>query len=254
MVKKLIIANWKMAPATLASARELFTKTKRVAQNLNRITTVICPPFVFLGVFSKSARTQRCRLGAQDIFWKSDNARTGEISPEQLKSMGVSSVIVGHSERRALGEDDEVVNRKVLSCMRNRLRVILCIGESNRDSEGAYLRFIETQIEKSLAKVSRPMLSNLVIAYEPIWAVGSYAKRADTPDELFEMVIFIKKVLSDRFGKKHALGIPVLYGGSVNERNAASFLKHGGADGLLIGRASLDPKQFSNILKTVEHS
>lgn len=183
------------------------------------------------------------------FFWEQDGAYTGEISPTQLLRLDVNHVILGHSERRALGESDKVVNHKVRTCFKNNLRVILCVGETERDKDGEYLRFVREEMKNSLARVSRKDLPKLIIAYEPIWAVGSRGRRADTPEELFEMIIFIRKTLSDIFGKRHAMDLPILYGGSADENNAEGFLREGGASGLLVGRASLDSGQFGHILK-----
>jgi len=251
--KKVIIANWKMNPTTIREAKDSFRKIKNIARNLRNVQTVVCPPFIFLGVLEKFITGHRCVLGAQDVFWEQEGSYTGEISPRELLRMDVNYVILGHSERRALGESDTEVSRKVKACFRNNLFVILCIGEAERDSDGRYFRFIKEEIKNSLSKISRKDIPKLIIAYEPIWAVGPKAKRADTPEELFEMAIFIRKTLSDLFGRKHVMSTPILYGGSVDDRNAEEFLSKGGVAGLLVGRASLDPKKFSAILKIAEN-
>jgi len=255
--KKLIIANWKMNPRTLDDARELFSKTKRVAQTLRRVKTVVCPPFVFIGTLVGRVSSTKCVLGAQDVFWENPSvgggAYTGEISAHQLAALDTNYVIIGHSERRALGETDEIVNKKTRAALAQNLSIILCIGESERDEDGEYLHFVREEIRASLVKVSKKDLVKLTVAYEPIWAVGAGAKRADTPEELLEMAIFIRKTLSDLFGKKEAHAVPILYGGSVGEKNTGAFLRGGGVQGLLVGRASLNAKTFSAILKIAEN-
>ncbi|MBI4121081.1 MAG: triosephosphate isomerase [Parcubacteria group bacterium] len=251
-MRKLIVANWKMNPVSVAEATKLFLGIQKTTKALRRTQTVVCPPFLFLEALSKRRKTVQCALGAQDSFWKDEGGYTGEISLQQLERVDVEYVIVGHSERRALGETDAVVNKKVKACLARSFVPVLCIGESERDADGAYLSFIKEEMEKSIAGISAEKLSRIVIAYEPIWAVGASAKRPDTPNEFFEMAVFIRKTLVGILGRKHRnmiMGIPILYGGSVNEDNAEGFLKDGNAAGLLVGRASLDAKRFSVILR-----
>lgn len=240
-----------MNPQSLTDAKDLFQKIKRTATPLKKVTTVICPPFVFLSDLNK-ARNKKCILGAQDVFWKEKGSFTGEVSPAMLKDRGVTFVIIGHSERRALGETDEIVNKKVHRALEYNLFVILCVGERERDKDGDYLHFIEGEIRNSLSGIPKRLLGKLIIAYEPIWAIGAYAKGADTPDTLLEMVIFIRKIIGKIYGRKYAMEISVLYGGSVDDENARGFLKDGGVSGLLVGRSSLDAKKFSVILKEAD--
>ena len=251
--KKLIVANWKMNPRTLFEANTYFGKIKRKANALTRVQTVICPPFLFLDSLSKKA-TRTCALGAQNAFFETEGAHTGEISPAQLYALNVSYVILGHSERRALGETDELIREKIMASLMYRLNVILCVGEKERDATGQYLSFLKDQIKKSLSKIPAKQLTRLIIAYEPIWAVGAKAKSSDTPESFFEVAIFIRKILSDLFGKSFAFHVPILYGGSVNRHNAGEFLKEGAVAGLLIGRASLDSEEFNEILKIAQQS
>lgn len=251
-MKKLIAANWKMSPASLYDAKDIFKKIRNVARGLRNVETVVCPPFVFLSDMSKMVRSVACTVGAQDVFWEDSGAYTGEISPGQLDRLGVRYVIVGHSERRALGEGDAVVNKKIKTCLRYGFKPILCVGELARDSNGAYLRFIKEQLVASLAKVAIKNPKNLIVTYEPVWAISSHHAGADTPESALEMSIYIRKVLSSVLGKRVALEVPILYGGSVDDVNAEGFLKTGGAQGFLVGRASLEPKKFVNILKIAE--
>ena len=179
-------------------------------------------------------------------------AYTGKISPAQIYALGVSYVILGHSEQRALGETSEMIQKKIKAALAYRLNVILCIGEKERDVRGHYLSVLKDEIKKSLGKIHSRDMRRLIIAYEPLWAIGAEAKRADTPDALFEIVIFIRKVLSDIYNKTVAFQVPVLYGGSVNAENAEAFLRGSGINGFLVGRASLDSKEFGEILKTAQ--
>ncbi len=247
--RKLLIANWKMNPKLASDAVRRCARIRVVAK-FGNVQVVVCPPAVFLSMLIQKTNGTKFSLGAQDAFWESEGPYTGEISPAQLASLDVSHVILGHSERRALGETDEDVRKKLTLALEYPFRTVLCIGERERDSEGAYLSFLENQIRAVLARVSRSKVKRLIIAYEPIWAVGARAKKADTPENLLEVVIFIRKVLSDMLGKQLAFSVPILYGGSVTAANAEAFLKNGGVEGLLVGRSSIDPKEFISIIKT----
>ncbi len=248
--KKIIIGNWKMAPSTMKEAKVTFNSIKKIASKLPNAQTIICPPFVYLSELKKTVSGNRCVLGAQDSFWDSkEKAHTGEVSPEMLSGLGIKYVILGHSEKRALGESDEIVNKKVNECLKEGLIVVLCVGESQRDEHGEYTKFIKKEIIDSLKKIQKKYLNNLMIAYEPIWAIGKSATRVASPEDALEVSILIKKVLAGMFNKDIAMKVPILYGGSVNPDNSKSFLTDGEMDGLLVGRASLDANKFGKILK-----
>lgn len=250
--KQLIVGNWKMNPWKAEDARKIFDGVKKEAGKLGSVQTVVCPPFVFLSDLSKRVSGHRVVLGAQDVFSEMEGAYTGEISPLMLSSVGAKYIIIGHSERRALGETDESINKKILATLKMGLYSVLCVGENERDAEGNYLQFVKNQLESALLKVPKRMLTNLVIAYEPIWAIGAKAKGVIAPADLLEMIIFIRKTLSDMFDRVSAQAILVLYGGSVDEKNTESFLKEGEADGLLVGRVSLSSEKFIKILQIAE--
>lgn len=249
--RKLIIGNWKMNPASLAEARALFGKVKRAAEKLERIETVLCPPFPYLGAFAHSG-TARFFLGAQDVFWENSRRATGEVPPEMLADLGVSHVIVGHSERRALGETNEVVAKKTLAALKEGLRAIACVGEKERDSDGRFYAALKNQLAQSLSCVPRRYFLDLAIAYEPLFAIGKSAREAMTPRDICEISIFIRKALTDMYGAETALLPPILYGGSVEAANASAILKEGRVDGLLIGHASLVPEEITTILKNAD--
>src|SRR3989344_5083526 len=231
--KKLVVANWKMNPASVLEAKNLFSGVCRFASRLRTSLVIVCPPAAFLGDIRKSG-SPKCAIGAQDVSSKNTasgvGAYTGEVSSALLVSLGVRYVIVGHSERRALGDSDEIVNQKVLSILRVGLTPILCIGEAVRDKEGDYLRLLQNELRTSLGSVKN-------------------AERLDSPDDLFEMTIFIRKTLGESYGRSIAMAIPILYGGSVDAKNVEALLVHGGIRGFLVGRASLDSKSFLEILK-----
>lgn len=251
MSKMIVIGNWKMNPLSLKEAEKLFTNISKSISNTKKTEVVICPPFLYLEKLKKISK--KVLLGAQDSFWEDSGAYTGEISGEMLYSIGVRYVIVGHSERRVMGENNQDVNKKIKALIKSGITPVVCIGEVKRDENHEYLNFIKTQIDECLNGVSKNSLSKIIIAYEPVWAIGLGASPA-TSEEFREMNIFIKKILSDKFGAKELSNIRVIYGGSVDGKNAGDFIKEGHADGFLPGRASLDPKKLSEIIKICETS
>jgi triosephosphate isomerase len=165
-----------------------------------------------------------------------------------LKNIGISFVILGHSERRFMGENNQEINQKIKSCLSFGLVPILCVGENDRDENHQYLNFLKNQIEECLSGISKKLVENIVIAYEPVWAIGMNAKRPATAPEFLEVSIFIRKILSDNFGKLVSDKIRIIYGGSVHKENADSFLKEGSTDGFLVGGDSLNAKKFLEIV------
>ena len=239
MSKEIIVANWKMNPKNEREA-------VRLAKAIDKKGAIIAPPFIFLPAVKKALRS--ASLASQDISWTDAGPATGEISPAMLKNYGVKYAIIGHSERRAQGESDELINKKIKTALKHSITPVVCVGETNRDHAMKYLHAVKRQIEESFKGLTGPAFKKIVIAYEPVWAVGSDAAREATPAECTEMAIFIKKVLHDKFGAGASKNIRILYGGSVDEKNASAFLQFGGVEGLLIGRASLDPEKFNKIL------
>jgi triosephosphate isomerase len=248
---KIVVANWKMNPQSQKEAEVLFDKTSALAKDSKNIRIIICPPFPYL-FLSQKFKNKKISLGAQNVSRKEGGSYTGEVSIQMLKDMKVNYVIVGHGEERALGETNEIINEKILNLLRLKIVPILCVGEREKDKEGFYLSFVQEQIKGCLSTVPKAQIKNIIIAYEPIWAIGKNAAREATKEEFMEMKIFIKKVISDIYDAKVAHSIPILYGGSVNPKNAKLFIKEGGADGLLVGRDSLNPKNFGMILKAID--
>lgn len=252
MSKKIVIGNWKMNPLSLKGAEKLFADVTKNVSGVQKTEVVICPPFVYLEKLKKISK--KISLGAQDVYWGETGAFTGEISADMLYDIGARYVIVGHSERRAQGENNNDVNKKIKSALSVGLRPILCVGENMRDENHEYFNVVKTQLMECLDGVSKNSVSKIIIAYEPVWAISSTPNREDaTPDNSREMTIFIRKILSDKFGSE-ASKVRIIYGGSVNEKDAEDFLKNGGVNGLLPGKASLDPKKFSQIVKICEAS
>ncbi len=249
MRKKIIIGNWKMNPLTLKEAEKLFGILARTVL-ARKTEVVICPPILYFNNLKKI--TKKISLGAQDAFYEEKGAYTGEISAGMLVNMGAKYVILGHSERRVMGESNMDVNKKIKASLTAGLIPILCVGEKERDENHGYLNIVKMQIEECLAGIVKSSVSKIVIAYEPVWAIGKNAIREASPEEYREMSIFFRKILSDKFGSKMIEDVRIIYGGSVHPENAESFLKEGGADGFLVGRDSLDAKKFGEIIKICE--
>lgn len=247
---KLIVANWKLNPGTVREAKELFSGVKRGMMKLRRVSAVVCPPAPFLGALTGS---DKLALGAQDLFWEPSGAYTGRVAGSMFKSSGASYAIVGHSEMRAAGDNNEIVNWKIKAALKSGLMPIVCVGEQVRDENGGYLNELKEQLDAAFAGVPKKFAGQIVIAYEPVWAIGEAAKSSDTPEGFRHQAIFIRKILAPQFGKEAALNIPILYGGSVNTKNAEGFLTEGHADGLLVGRESLRADKFIEILKIAAH-
>lgn len=246
-----MVANWKMHPPEVAAAKSLLLSIKKVASGLPHVQTVVCPPFPLISTFSALLRLQRkVSLGAQNIFHENAGAFTGEVSPLLVRDSGAMYAIVGHSERRAMGETDEIVAKKARAALHAGLKVILCVGETARDPDGDYLGHIRKQVRASLALVERKDLNRVLIAYEPVWAIGG--THAVAGHDIHQAVIFLKKVLGEIYSNEVAREILVLYGGSVTPENVTDILKHGAVDGLLVGGDSLDIKLFGPILRAAE--
>ncbi len=249
--KKIIIGNWKMNPLTGIEAEKVFSGIAKKLPSLKRTEVVICPPAIFLERLKK-IRTTKVKLGAQNAFYGEKGAFTGEVSAEMLYVFDIKYVILGHSERRVMGESNKEINKKVKAALFAGLAPILCVGERERDENHEYLNIVKRDIEECLAGVNKNSLSKMVIAYEPVWALSSTAGRHDfIPSEFLEIKIFIKKVLSGFFGAKTDLP-RIIYGGSARPDNASEFINEGEADGLLPGRDSLDPDKFVEIVKICE--
>jgi len=247
--KKIVIANWKMNPASLKEAEIIFTTINKKSV-FKKIEVVICPPFLYLNSLKKISK--KIILGAQNAFWQEEGAYTGEVSAEMLLNIGVKYVIIGHSERRKLGETNLDVNKKIKIVLSFGLRPIVCVGETERDENHGYFNIVKNQIEECLNGVNKENIQKIIIAYEPVWALSTTANRRDaTSADAREMSLFIKKILSVKFGIKTKLP-RIIYGGSVNDKNCEDFLKNGGVDGALPGAASLSPDKFLEIIRVAE--
>lgn len=251
MKKKYIIGNWKMYPDTVSEARRIFSDIKKKTSLLKKVLVVIAPSFGHVGLFEGKG-TKSCALGAQDVFYEEKGSFTGQVSAGQLSSLGVTYCIVGHSAKRAIGETDEEIAKKISLLLKAKITPVVCIGESVRDVHGEYLAILENQIKAVFARYSGDEVKKCIIAYEPIWAIGKNSGGAMKPTDIHETMLFIRKILSQKYGKEDAFVVPVLYGGSVDETNALSVVKEGMVDGLLIGRESLKAESFNAITRLID--
>ncbi len=244
----LIVGNWKTYVETVTKAKALLTNAKRiVAKGGNEI--VIAPPAPYLGVLF--AGKSKVGFASQDISLASRGAATGETTATMLTSLGVTYAIVGHSERRAKGETDALVTEKVRHALTNRIIPILCIGELTRDPDGKYLKRIREEVSTVYASLTPSERSKVVVAYEPVWAIGKASGDAIDAADLYEMVLYIRKVLGDFMPAKTAGKVRVLYGGSVEPGNARILAAGSGINGFLVGRASTEADTFTALVKAV---
>ncbi|MDQ5931028.1 MAG: triosephosphate isomerase [Patescibacteria group bacterium] len=249
----LLIGNWKMAPEKSTEALVLAKKTLLIAKTYKKnIQTVICVPSIHVPILTKNIKSTLF-IGSQSVSSNTEIAQTGLVSAGMLKSYGATYCIVGHSESRLRGESDAEVLGSTNLILQKGLIPVICIGEKERDNHGWYLSAVKSQVETVVMGVPKAQLKKIVFAYEPIWAIGSNAAREATVAECREMIIFIRKVISDVTDIKTANSIKILYGGSVNEQNASSFVLEGGAEGLLVGRVSLDAKRFGQLAKVLSN-
>ncbi|MFZ2523312.1 MAG: triose-phosphate isomerase [Minisyncoccia bacterium] len=246
--KKLVVGNWKMYPERLEDAKKIVADVRRVMTKVRKTNVVLCPPFVYTPIFS-GIKKGNLHLGTQDTNAKAAGSLTGEVSVSQIEQFNVDYVIVGHSERRKMGETDAVINEKVRAVIDYGMTAILCVGEQSRDHNGDYLGVIKNQISNCLNGIEKKFLGQVVVAYEPVWTIG--AKEAMSSRDVHEMSIYIKKVLRDIFGDPSSM-VLVLYGGAVDKFNTESIVRDGDVSGLLIGRQSLESKDFVEIIKIVD--
>jgi len=229
MRKPFVAGNWKM--------------------NTDKVTVAVCPPFVYLGAVANALRSSNIAVGAQDMYFESKGAFTGEISTSMLKDVGCTYVLCGHSERRhVIGETDELINKKVAAAISGGLLPILCVGELLAEREASQTEQVVTrQMKKGLAGLGDEKVLAVTVAYEPVWAIGT--GRTATSQQAQQVHDFIRKLLAEMYNDKAAQQIRILYGGSVKPDNAADLMRQRDIDGLLVGGASLNADDFLAIIE-----
>lgn len=252
MKKRLIVGNWKQHPATLTDAKRLYQSIKTKASKVPQVDVRIAAPHPFIQPLTGGKKTSKPQVGVQDVSASLGGAYTGEVSASMAANVGARFAIVGHSERRALGETNVIVNKKVLAALGAGLEVVLCVGEPTRDPDGFYLGYIKDELDSAFQAVTPRDLSRIIIAYEPIYDIGKSAADAMSGQEVQEMVIYIRKCLSEKFNRSRADATTILYGGSVDGSNAEGILQEGMVDGFLVGRASLDAQVFQEVIQVAK--
>ena len=248
MRKPIIAGNWKMNK-TLSEATAFLEEVSNLIPKQDVIDTVVCAPALFLDQLVQAAKGTDVKIGAQNMHFEESGAFTGEISPIALADLGVSYVILGHSERREMfNETDEAVNKKAHAAFARGLTPIVCCGETLEQREaGETNDFVGSQIEKGLAGLSDDQLKQAVIAYEPIWAIGT--GKSSSAQDANEVCAHIRSVVADRFSNEAAAAIRIQYGGSVKPENIKEYMAQPDIDGALVGGASLKPDSFLQLLE-----
>ncbi|MCM8833078.1 MAG: triose-phosphate isomerase [Candidatus Omnitrophica bacterium] len=245
MRKSIIAGNWKM----YKTPTESINFVKELVKNLKNYKdrdVLICPPFTSLYPVSEILKNSSVKLGAQNVFFEDQGAYTGEVSPLMLKDIGVEYVICGHSERRNIfGETDEIINKKVKKVVESGMKAILCVGEKLEERErGETFKIIENQLKKSLENFDK--MQEIVIAYEPVWAIGT--GKTALPQQAEEVHTFIRELISKIYNKDIAENLIILYGGSVKPENIDQLMKEKNIDGVLVGGACLKLDSFLRII------
>jgi triosephosphate isomerase len=247
-MKSIVVANWKMHPATFREAKRLFDATKAVIEKAPGVSLVIAPPSIYLRDLSRLYKGRRISFALQNAHAENEGAHTGEISLAQGKDARATFVLIAHAERRAQGETNDDARRKVAAALLGKITPILCVGEASRDNSGAHFALIKEQLKIGLMDVPPQKVGSVIIAYEPVWAIG--AQKAMAPHEMHEMTIFIRKSIVESHGKE-GMQMKVLYGGSIDETNARAMLEGGEVSGFLVGRASVESAKFSALIQSI---
>lgn len=250
MRKTIIAGNWKMYK-TISQAIELANGLKRVLFDLDSqsIDIVICPPFTALSEVSEVIADSNIQLGAQDVFGEDEGAFTGEVSPQMVKDVGAKFVIIGHSERRLyFGETNESINKKIKASLKFGLTPIVCVGETlNEREKGLTFKVLDDHIKNGLGDISEQEMLNIVIAYEPVWAIGT--GKTATSQQAQEAQKYIRDLLIKMYNKNIGNAVRIQYGGSVKPENITELLREPDVDGALVGGASLDIESFATIVR-----
>lgn len=247
MKKPLIAGNWKMYK-TIPESINLINIIKAGVHKVTDCDIVVCPPFTTLAAVSKEIEDTKIEFGAQDMYFETEGAFTGEISPLMLKDVGCRYVILGHSERRQIfKETDELINKKVIAALKYNLIPILCLGETleEREARRAF-EVVKFQFDRSLKNLKAEEMERVVIAYEPVWAIGT--GRTATPEQAEQMHSYIRRLLNEQYGDSIGQKVQIIYGGSVKPDNIAQLMAKPNLDGALVGGASVKAESFIQIV------
>lgn len=248
MRKPIIAGNWKMYK-TVAEAVQFVDGLRRQLQDEKKVEVVVCPPFTAILKVAEALKGSNIRYGAQDLFWEDEGAYTGEVSPKMLKDLGCSYCIIGHSERRTyFGETNESVNKKVKAALKYEIIPIMCVGERLEERDkGKTFDVVKDHVEGGLKGLAKNDVLNIVIAYEPVWAIGT--GRNATPEQAQEVHKYIRELLKSSYGEEISSQVRIQYGGSVKPDNIRGIMNGEDVDGALVGGASLKLDDFVEIVK-----
>lgn len=250
MRRKVIAGNWKMHKDLVETQNLISKLSNGLAKEEFKCDVIICPPYTSLSEAASLTRNTKIKLGAQNMHFEDKGAFTGEISAAMLKSVGCEYVILGHSERRAIfGESDEMINKKIKKALNAGLKPIFCIGETLQQRESGIMKdIIKKQVFEGLQQVSKGEMENIIVAYEPVWAIGTGVTAS--PEQAQEVHLFVRELLSEIFGGDTAEKTIIQYGGSVKPGNANELLSQNDIDGALVGGACLEADSFIGIIKS----
>ncbi len=237
---------------TNAEAEQLVTALKGKTSSIEKAGMIVCPPATALSAVVAAVEGSKIGVGAQNMYWEDEGAYTGELSSEMIKSTGATYVIIGHSERRQyFGETDQTVNKKLKQALKTNLNPIVCIGESLDQREGGITKdVIGEQLDGALKDISADQMAKIILAYEPVWAIGT--GKTATPDQAQDVHAFIRSKLQTMYDAATSSSVVIQYGGSVKPNNAYELLKQDDIDGALVGGACLEADSFSEIIKAAE--
>ncbi len=243
-MKSIVVANWKMNPATMREAKLLFEATRKAAERAKSVSVIIAAPAVYLRELRSRYKGRRVSFAAQNAHFEKAGSFTGEISMSQVRDTHAGFVIIGHAERRAMGETNADTRKKVAAALACQLTPILCVGETTRSGKGEHFIYVADQLREGFNDVLPAKVARVIVAYEPVWAIG--ASKPMSAGEMHEMAIFIRKTLQAK--GLNAMSVRILYGGSIDETNAVDMRRNGDVNGLLVGRASTDAKKFATLI------
>ena len=249
-MKAIVVANWKMNPASFKEAKKLFEAVKKAAEGAKKSSVVLAPPALYLRGLASEYRGKKISFAVQHAHFEAGGAHTGETSLAQAKDARASYVLIGHAERREMGETDDDTQKKVAAALAAKIVPILCVGEKERKRDGEHYDTVREQLRVGLAGVAPQKVNRVIITYEPLWTIG--AKTAMNPRQMHEMAIFIRKTIVALHGDV-GHSTKILYGGSIDASNAGAMLREASVRGFLVGRASQNAVEFAALLKALEN-
>ena len=249
--KPIVVANWKSSTTIYKEGeKKINILIKSLGREKSKVDLIIAPTFLHLTKL-KNFFKKTVALSAQDISFFENGSHTGEVPAESVKDIGIEYVIIGHSERREQGDTQAIVLQKVQNALKHDLKVVYCIGEKERDGSINFLKIIEEQLLSIFNHIDKKKFEQIIIAYEPIWAINNKNNLSIDAHSLHSMVIYIKKILLEKYGESTSKNMPIIYGGSITPENAQDILWNGEVQGLLIGRASWEVESLVKIIKNI---